>query len=75
MEEAYKGFECGDGSPFGAVIVRDDEVVVSSHNMSKANTDLTAHAEVTAIREVRIWNHELPCVSLLIVECKLLTKF
>ncbi|XP_039021586.1 guanosine deaminase-like isoform X1 [Hibiscus syriacus] len=51
IEEAYKGVECKDGYPFGAVIVRNDEVVVSCHNMVWINTDPTAHAEVTAIRE------------------------
>ncbi|KAK6911435.1 Cytidine and deoxycytidylate deaminase domain [Dillenia turbinata] len=51
VEEAYKGVECGDGRPFGAVVVRNDEVVVSCHNMVLKNTDPTAHAEVTAIRE------------------------
>ncbi|XP_054803291.1 guanosine deaminase-like [Prosopis cineraria] len=51
IEEAYKGVECGDGRPFGAVIVRNDEVVVSCHNLVLRNTDPTAHAEVTAIRE------------------------
>ncbi|XP_061376423.1 guanosine deaminase-like isoform X3 [Gastrolobium bilobum] len=51
VEEAYKGVECGDGGPFGAVVVRNDEVVVSCHNMVLRNTDPTAHAEVTAIRE------------------------
>ncbi|KAG4176599.1 hypothetical protein ERO13_A11G255900v2 [Gossypium hirsutum] len=49
--EAYKGVECKDGRPFGAVVVRDDEVIVSCHNMVLRNTDPTAHAEVTAIRE------------------------
>ncbi|XP_050115240.1 guanosine deaminase isoform X2 [Malus sylvestris] len=49
--EAYKGVGCGDGGPFGAVIVRDDEIVVSCHNMVLKYTDPTAHAEVTAIRE------------------------
>lgn len=53
VEEAYKGVECSDGGPFGAVIVRNDEVVVSCHNMVLRNTDPTAHAEVTAIREVQ----------------------
>lgn len=53
VAEAYKGVECGDGGPFGAVIVRNDEIVVSSHNMVWKCTDPTAHAEVTAIREVR----------------------
>ncbi|TXG65866.1 hypothetical protein EZV62_007141 [Acer yangbiense] len=51
VEEAYKGVECGHGGPFGAVVVRDDEVVVSCHNMVLNNTDPSAHAEVTAIRE------------------------
>ncbi|XP_023884436.1 guanosine deaminase isoform X2 [Quercus suber] len=51
VEEAYRGVECGDGGPFGAVVVRNDEVVVSCHNMVLKNTDPTAHAEVTAIRE------------------------
>ncbi|KAJ6380083.1 hypothetical protein OIU76_016689 [Salix suchowensis] len=51
VEEAYKGVECGDGGPFGAVVVRNDEVVMSCHNMVLKYTDPTAHAEVTAIRE------------------------
>ncbi|PON87098.1 Cytidine deaminase, homotetrameric [Trema orientale] len=51
VEEAYKAVELGHGAPFGAVIVRNNEVVVSCHNMYKEYTDLTAHAEVTAIRE------------------------
>ncbi|KAK9086190.1 hypothetical protein Syun_028584 [Stephania yunnanensis] len=51
VEEAYKGVDCGDGGPFGAVVVRNDEVVVSCHNMVLKHTDPTAHAEVTAIRE------------------------
>lgn len=53
VEEAYKGVDHGHGGPFGAVVVRNDEVVVSCHNMVVNNTDPTAHAEVTAIREVR----------------------
>ncbi|EOA21301.1 hypothetical protein CARUB_v10001660mg, partial [Capsella rubella] len=51
VEEAYKGVDCGDGGPFGAVIVHKNEVVVSCHNMVLKYTDPTAHAEVTAIRE------------------------
>lgn len=51
VEEAYKGVECGHGGPFGAVVVHNDEVVVSCHNMVLKTTDPTAHAEVTAIRE------------------------
>ena len=55
VEEAYKGVDCKDGGPFGAVIVHNDEIVASCHNMVLCNTDPTAHAEVTAIREVRFW--------------------
>ncbi|KAK7266565.1 hypothetical protein RIF29_19213 [Crotalaria pallida] len=51
VEEAYKGYECGDGRPFGAVLVRNDKVLVSCHNMVKRNKDPSAHAEITAIRE------------------------
>ncbi|GMH10470.1 hypothetical protein Nepgr_012311 [Nepenthes gracilis] len=51
VEEAYNGVDCGDGGPFGAVVVCSDEVVVSCHNMVLKCTDPTAHAEVTAIRE------------------------
>ena len=38
------------GGPFGAVIVRDGEVIASGVNRVTANNDPTAHAEVTAIR-------------------------
>ncbi|KAF1864527.1 hypothetical protein Lal_00021952 [Lupinus albus] len=37
--------------PFGAVIVCNDEMVATSHNMVLRNKDPTTHAEVTAIRE------------------------
>lgn len=52
VEEAYKGVDSGDGGPFGAVVVRNNEIVVSCHNMVLKHRDPTAHAEVTAIREV-----------------------
>ena len=38
------------GGPFGAVIVRNDEVVAVGVNRVTANNDPTAHAEVSAIR-------------------------
>lgn len=38
------------GGPFGAVIVRNDEVIATGVNRVTANNDPTAHAEVSAIR-------------------------
>ena len=51
VEEACNGVNSGHGGPFGAIVVRNDEVIVSCHNMVLKNKDPIAHAEVTAIRE------------------------
>lgn len=40
----------GQGGPFGAVIVKNGELVAGSANMVVPNNDPTAHAEVSAIR-------------------------
>ena len=50
LARAREGVAAGQ-TPFGACIVRgDDEEIVVAHNVVLATTDITAHAEVTAIR-------------------------
>ena len=51
IEEARKGFTSNHGGPFGAVIVKDGEVIASAHNEVLTSHDPTAHAEVLAIRK------------------------
>ena len=51
VEEEYNGVNSGHGGPFGAIVVRNDEVIVSCHNMVVKNKDIIAHAEVMDIRE------------------------
>jgi len=50
IDKAREGIENGQ-SPFGACIVRDDEVLAVAHNTVWRDGDSTAHAEVNAIRE------------------------
>ena len=49
IEQAKESIRDGQ-SPFGAVIVKDGEVVCAVHNVVWATTDITAHAEVHALR-------------------------
>lgn len=49
VERAREGIESGQ-TPFGACIVHGEEVVACEHNVVWATTDITAHAEVHAIR-------------------------
>lgn len=40
-----------EGGPFGAVVVKDNEIIGRGHNQVIKNNDPTAHAEVLAIRD------------------------
>jgi guanine deaminase len=48
---ATENVRSGAGGPFGAVVVRNGEVVATGVNSVTATNDPTAHAEVNAIRE------------------------
>lgn len=50
IELSLKNIENG-GGPFGAVIVKDGEIIATGVNRVTASCDPTAHAEVSAIRE------------------------
>lgn len=55
MREAIRlsidNVESGAGGPFGAVVVKDGEIIGRGANQVTASNDPTAHAEVVAIRE------------------------
>ncbi len=50
IDKAREGVASGQ-SPFGACIARAGEVVSCEHNVVWQTTDITAHAEIHAIRE------------------------
>ncbi len=50
IEAAQKGIR-DKQTPFGCAIARGDEIVAACHNVVWQNTDITAHAEITALRE------------------------
>ena len=51
IELSRSHMEAGEGGPFGAVVVKDGQVVAEGWNRVTSSHDPTAHAEVTAIRE------------------------
>lgn len=50
IDLSVKNVQEGLGGPFGAVIVKNGQVVAASANKVVATNDPTAHAEVSAIR-------------------------
>ena len=51
IREAREGIRLGHGGPFGAVVVKDGEIVASGHNHVIENNDSTCHGEIDAIRK------------------------
>ena len=49
--ESEKNLMTNDGGPFGAVIVKNGEIVGRGHNEVLKNNDPTCHAEMQAIRD------------------------
>ncbi len=50
LAEAQKAAEAGE-TPIGAVVVAGGEVIAAAHNTREQQNDITAHAELVAIRE------------------------
>jgi tRNA(Arg) A34 adenosine deaminase TadA len=51
IAKAKENIISGKGGPFGAVVVRDGEIIAVVGNRVTSTNDPTAHAEVVAIRE------------------------
>jgi tRNA(adenine34) deaminase len=49
IEEARKALRAGE-RPFGAVVVRGEEIIAQSYSVVESSGDPTAHAETMAIR-------------------------
>ncbi|SFC43469.1 tRNA(Arg) A34 adenosine deaminase TadA [Flexibacter flexilis DSM 6793] len=51
VAQSLKGMLAGEGGPFGAVVVKDGQIVGRGNNRVTSSNDPTAHAEVEAIRD------------------------
>lgn len=50
IDKTKEGIQNGQ-TPFGACIVKDGKVIVCAHNVVWETVDITAHAEINAIRQ------------------------
>lgn len=51
VDLSIKGMLANEGGPFGAVVVKNGEIVGKGNNKVTSTNDPTAHAEVVAIRD------------------------
>lgn len=51
VKEAYEGISKGHGGPFGAVVVKDGDIIGYGHNCVLSKQDPTCHGEIEAIRD------------------------
>jgi tRNA(Arg) A34 adenosine deaminase TadA len=58
IDKARAGIAAGQ-SPFGCAIGRADAVLSVAHNTVLATTDITAHAEVNALRAACLGTHDI----------------
>lgn len=61
IDEAYDGIRHKHGGPFGAIIVKNGEIIGKGHNEVLKNADPTCHGEMMAIREAckNLGTHDL----------------
>ena len=50
IELSEKGMNADAGGPFGAIVVKNGEIIAEGYNQVTSSNDPTAHAEVVAIR-------------------------
>jgi guanine deaminase len=51
IDLSIKGVQNNEGGPFGAIVVKDGQIVGRGNNRVTSSLDPTAHAEVVAIRD------------------------
>ena len=51
IDLSLNSVQSGQGGPFGAVVVKDGQIIAKGSNRVTSTNDPTAHAEVVAIRE------------------------